>query len=92
MLSVPPVESMILLSACTDTLSACQEQHAEGNNNNKYAKGDKDDKPLDDGDNDNYAKGWRQTIKADAEVAQWEGQRRMNGSGYHDGRRRQDHN
>jgi hypothetical protein len=59
---------MILLSACTDTLSACQEQHTKGNDNKEYAKEDKDNKPLDDNGNNKYAKwGW-QSITADTEA------------------------
>ncbi len=51
-LSAQPAESMIPLSACADTLGACQEQHTEGHDDDKYAKGDNNNEHLDD-NNDN---------------------------------------
>jgi hypothetical protein len=66
-LSAPPSESMTLLSACTDTLSARSEQHAKGNNNDEYAEGDNNDKPLSVDDDNKYAK-WGQLTTSETLV------------------------
>jgi hypothetical protein len=63
---------MIPLSACADTLGACQEQHTEGNDEDKYAKGDNNNEHLDDNNDNEYAQGGWRSITADAEATQWE--------------------
>jgi hypothetical protein len=81
-LSVPPAENMILsaqpavsmipLSACADTLGACQEQHTEGKDDDKYAEGDNNNEHLDDNNDNEYAEGGWRTITAEAEAMQRE--------------------
>jgi hypothetical protein len=63
---------MIPLSACADTLGACQEQHTEGNDDDKYAKGDNNNEHLDDNNDNEYSEGRWRLITADAEATQWE--------------------